>query len=117
MGIKYYYSKPTQVRMVPCFADAEGNIIGEAGNSVFVKWIPRVVICSILDGNKVSFGYTTCSKKDLYKQKVGQHISYIRALNKPYATVELNDISEIKEVSNRIISEIFEKESKRIFKL
>lgn len=117
MGIKYYYSKPTQVRMVPCFADAEGNIIGEAGTSTFVKWIPRVVICSILDGNKVSFGYTTCSKKDLYKQKTGQRIAHARAINKPYEVVELNDISEIKEVSTRIVSEIFDKESKRIFKL
>ena len=67
MGIKYYYSKPTQVRMVPCFADAEGNIIGEAGNSVFVKWIPRVVICSILDGNKV----VDSGKCSLYTSLIG----------------------------------------------
>lgn len=117
MGIKYYYSKPTQVRMVPCFADAEGNIVGVAGKSTFVKWIPRIVICSVLDGNKVSFGYTTCSNKDLYKQKLGQHIARERALNRPYVSIELGDISEIKEVSTRIVSEIFDKESKRIFKL
>lgn len=116
MGIKYYYSAPTQVRTVTCVADAEGRIIGPFNRkSNFVKWLPRVVICSILDENKLSFGYTTCSHKDLYTKKRGQKIAYARALNKPYEVVEISNTSDIKEVSARIITEIFDKESARIF--
>jgi len=115
--VRFYYSIPTQVRMVPSFADAQGIILGQAAPDVFVKWIPRVVICSVLNGNELSFGYTTCSKKDNYVKKIGQQKAYDRAINKPYKTVILNDISDIKDVSKEIVDEIFEIESKRIFKL
>ena len=113
--ISFYYSIPTQIRMVPSFADVEGRILGQAGVSTFVKWIPRVVICSVLEGNILSFGFATCSEKDSFVREVGKKIAMERAVNNPFKTVTLDDLSNIKNVSQTIVDEIFEKESKRIF--
>ena len=116
MGIKFYHSAPQQIRQGYFLADAVGNIMYVFNESKFVKNVPRVTICSILEGNKLSFGYTTCSSKDQYIKKRGQHIAYIRALKKPYVVYELDDSSNIHEISSKVIDEIFEKETARIYK-
>lgn len=116
MGIKYYHSAPTQLRCGLFLADAEGNKIYDfPTKSALIKNLPRVTICSVLDGNKLSFGYTTCSSKEQYTKKRGQRISYARAIGHPYKVVELDDMANIHEVSGKIIDEIFEKETKRIY--
>lgn len=116
MGIKYYYSAPTQIRCGLFIADAEGNWINDLPvKSTLVKNLPRVVICSILDGNKLSFGFTTCSSKEQYSKKRGQRIAYARAIGKPYKVIELEDIKTIHDVSAKIIDEIFNLETKRIY--
>lgn len=116
MGIKYYYSAPTQIRCGFFIADAEGNWLNDLPiKSVLVKNLPRVVICSILDGNKLSFGFATCSSKEQYCKKRGQRIAYARAIGKPYKVVELEDIKTIHDISAQIIDEIFDLETKRIY--
>ena len=115
MGIKYYHSAPQQVRCGLFLADAEGNKLAEFGKSVLIKNLPRVTVCSVLDGNTVSFGYATCSSKEQYCKKRGQQISYARAIGKPYAVIQLDDIKDIHEVSARIVDEIYDLESKRIY--
>ena len=116
MGIKYYYSAPQQIRCGLFLADAEGNPVAPIPvKSKLVKNLPRVVICSVLDGNKLSFGFATCSDKEMYSRKRGRAIAYARAIGKPYTVFELSDIKDIKEVSARIVDEIFEIESKRIY--
>lgn len=115
MGIKYYYSAPTQVRLAYFLAGTNGEPIYMLNQTEFVKNLPRITICSILNGNLVSFGYAVCSSKDQYVKKIGQQISYARALKKPYVVYELENISDIHEVSKRVIDEIFEVESKRIY--
>jgi hypothetical protein len=96
-------------------ADAEGNLIYDFGKSKFVKNLPRVTICTILDGNKISFGYSTCSDKDSYNRKVGNKIAYSRAIKKPYKVVELTNIKEIHDISLKVVEEIFDLETKRIY--
>lgn len=115
MGIRYYHSVPQQVRMGYFLADAEGNEIYMYAGSKFVKNMPRVTICSILDDNKLSFGYTTCSSKDQYKKKIGQRISKFRAEKKPYKVVELTNLQDVHIVSDKIIEEIYDLETKRIY--
>lgn len=116
MGIKYYYSAPMQIRSGLFLADANGTWINSLPiKSQLVKSLPRVVICSVLDGNTLSFGYATCSSKEQYSKKRGQRISYARAIGKPYKVVELEDIKTIHEVSANIIDEIFDLETKRIY--
>lgn len=115
MGIKYYYSAPQQIRTGTFLADSNGNLLTVLGGSKYVRTLPRVTICSILEGNKVSFGYTTCAAKDQYIKKRGQHIAYVRALKKPYAVFQLENIADIHEISNRVIDEIFDLETKRIY--
>lgn len=115
MGIKYYHSLPQQIRIGYFLADAEGNFLYQVEGSEFVKNLPRVTICTILDGDKLAIGFATCSSKDQYKKKVGQRIAYARALNKPYAVVDVPDIKEIHNISKKYINEIFEIETKRIY--
>ena len=115
MGIKYYYSAPTQIRIGYFLAEDSGHPIYMLNNTKFFKNLPRVTICSILDGNQVSFGYSVCSSKDQYVKKLGQQIAHARALKKPYAVYKLDDISDIHEISKRVIDEIFDKESTRIY--
>jgi hypothetical protein len=115
MGIKYYYSAPQQIRKGYYLADAGGNIIYEFEGSEFIKNVPRVTICTILDGDKLSIGFTTCTGKDQFVKKIGQKIAKARAIKRPYAVVEISDIKEIHNISNKYISEIFDLETKRIY--
>ena len=115
MKVKYYYSAPQQIRLGYFLADCGGNPIYQFADSKFIKNLPRVTICSLLDGDKLSFGFTTCSSKDQYNKKIGQHISYIRAMKKPYKVVTLSDMKTIHEISNTIIEEIYTLETNRIF--
>lgn len=116
MGIKYYYSAPQQIRCGLFLADAEGKPIAPIPTkSKLIKNLPRVVICSVLDGTKLSFGFATCSDKEIYCRKRGRAIAYARAIGKPYVEYELQDIKDIKEISARVVDEIFDLESKRIY--
>ena len=116
MGIKYYHSAPQQVRCGIFLADAEGKKIADLNaKSVLIKNLPRVTVCSVLDGNKLSFGYATCSSKEQYNKKRGQRISYARAIGKPYAVYEREDLADVHEVSARVVEEIFNIETKRIY--
>ena len=116
MGIKYYYSAPQQIRCGLFLANAEGQFITAVpAKSKLIKTLPRVVICSILDGTKLSFGFATCSDKDTYSKKRGREIAYARAIGKPYAEFEIPDVKDIREISARVVDEIFALESKRIY--
>ena len=116
MGIKYYYSAPQQIRLGYYLADVGGNYLYTLPNSKLVKNLPRVTICSILEGNKISFGFATCSSKEQYVKKRGQAIAHARALKKPYAVYEVNSIEEVHKVSDQVIKEIFELETSRLYK-
>ena len=115
MGIKYYYSIPQQIRQALVLTDAVGNPIYVFENSKFIKNLPRVTICSILNGNTLSFGFTTCASKDTFKRKVGQKISRERALKKPYKTVVIEDMSDIHTISDAIVAEIYKMETSRLY--
>lgn len=116
MGIKYYYSAPQQLRQALVIADCNGNTVYQFDNGKLVKMFPRVTICSILDGNKLSFGYTVCSDKDQFVRKIGQKISYARALNKPFMVIENFEMKDIHIISEDVINKIYEIETKRIYK-
>lgn len=117
MGVKYYYSAPTQIRCGYFIADAEGNWLNDLPiKSELVKNLPRVVVCSVLEGKTLSFGFATCSSKEQYSKKRGQRISYARAIGKPYKVVELEDIKTIHDVSAQTVVEIFALETERIYK-
>ena len=115
MGIKYYHSVPQQIRLGYFIADAEGKLIFQFDGSTFIKELPRVTVCTILNGNQLSIGYATCSHKDRYNRKVGNMIAYARASKKPYAVVTVENKQEIHEISAKYVDEIFDLETKRIY--
>lgn len=115
MGIKYYYSAPTQIRIGYYLANDDGLPIYTFAHSKLYKNLPRVTICSILEGDKLSFGYTVCSSKDQYVKKLGQRISYARASTKPYVVYHVSNTQDIHEISRKVVDEIFEKETNRIY--
>ena len=116
MRIKFYHSAPNQLRKGVFLADAGGKVLYVFDGSEFVKNLPRVTICSILDGNTLSFGYATCSSKDQYIKKRGQTIAKARAILKPYKTITIESNTNIKDVSAKMVDEIFDLETKRIYK-
>ena len=115
MGIKYYYSAPMQVRQFTAITDVNGDVFYTYPESKLITNLPRVTICSILDGNSVRFGYATCSSRDSFKKRIGQNISRNRAIKCPFKVVELTDIKDIHNISDKVIEEIFELETKRIY--
>ena len=115
MGIKYYHSVPQQIRQLTVLTDINGNLIYAFPDSKFIKNLPRVTVCSILDGNTLRFGYATCASKDTFIKSIGQKISYARAMKKPYKIVTIDDMKDIHAISDTIISEIFELETKRLY--
>lgn len=115
MGIKYYHSAAQQIRQFTALTDVNGDVLYVFPDSKFVKNQPRVTVCSILDGNVLRFGYTTCASKDNYVKKIGQTIAYNRAIKKPFKVVTIEDMKDIHNISDAIISEIFELETKRIY--
>ena len=115
MKIKYFYSEPQQIRLGYLLADAKGNTIYNFDDSKFVKNLPRVTICTILDGDSLSIGFATCSSKDQYVKKIGQHIAYVRATKKPYAVVKIDNIKDIHTISEKYVDEIFDLETRRIY--
>ena len=117
MKIKYYYSTANQIREQRVIADANGNTIYAFPQSKFIKYIPRIIICTILTDNVLSFGFATCSHKDEFSIKTGRKIARNRAEQKPYKTIQIENIKDIHNISDSIINEIFESESKRIWRL
>lgn len=115
MGIKYYYSAPQQIRLFTALTNAIGEPVYVYPGSKLIKNLPRVTVCSVLDDNKLSFGFATCSDKDTYKRKIGQRIAFARAITKPYKTVQLDNFADIHIISDAIVNEIYELESKRIY--
>ena len=115
MGIKYYYSAPLQLRKLTVLADADGAVVYTFDKSEYIKTLPRVVVCSILSDDVLSFGYAVCSSKDTYNKKLGQIIAFNRARQKPYAIQKIEDMSKIHEISDEIVQSIFDKETARIY--
>lgn len=89
MKVKYYYSRPYQVRTNSILTDEHGKYIATLRND-FVCNKPRIVVCSILDGNKMSFGYTVCSPKDQFIKNKGRKIAFARALRRPYKVIDVS---------------------------
>lgn len=116
MRTKYYHTPAGQVRIGYFIADANGKFINDIPiqRSNLVRELPRITICSILDGNKLSFGYTTCSQKDRYIKKVGNKIAYDRALNNPCFVREMSEEENIHEISANIVDAIYEAELTRM---
>ena len=108
MGIKYYYSKPTQVRLVKVITDASGMKSFGILDSTFVKSFPRVTICSILEGDCLSFGYTVCAPKDVYRKNIGKKIAKGRAERNPSTVVHISDMKDINAISREIVNKIFD---------
>ena len=115
MGIKYYHSVPQQIRQVRVITDVNGNLLYVFPDSKFVKNLPRVTVCSVLNGDELRFGYTTCASKDNFVKRIGQRISFARAIKKPYKVVKIDDMKDIHTISDAIIAEIFELETKRLY--
>lgn len=97
---KYYYSKPAKRGCVDVVLDSQNNIL-EIGKQFWcIQPIPRITICGIYDNeqNTMSYGVAKCNKYDEFNKKLGQEISYARAMMKPYKVVEIHPEDKISEL-------------------
>jgi len=78
--VKFYYSKPVHVRLIPVMTDSQGEV-NFVFNSVsqIVRTLPRVTVASVYDpiNNTMSFGVSVCSPKDTFKKKEGRKLQKI----------------------------------------
>ena len=117
--VKFYYSKPVHVRLVPVMTDSQGevNFVFDSVSQI-VRTLPRVTVASIYDpiDNTMSFGVSVCSPKDIFKKSVGRKLAEDRARIKPNVKVKLTGrkrdyIRRIsKKYSNDLISEYLSKD-------
>lgn len=117
--VKFYYSKPVHVRLIPVMTDSQGeiNFVFDSVSQI-VKTLPRVTVASVYDplNNTMSFGVSVCSPKDIFKKSVGRKLAEDRARIKPNVKVKLTGrkrdyIRRIsKKYSNDLISEYLSKD-------
>lgn len=117
--VKYYYSKPVHVRLIPVMTDSQGEIsFVMPTTSQIVRTLPRVVVASVYnpDDNTMSFGVSICSPKDTFKKSIGRKLAEDRARIKPNVKVKLTNSkrgyirSVSKRYANQLIAEYLEKD-------
>lgn len=115
--VKFYYSKPVHVRLIPVMTDSQGEI-NFVFNSVsqIVRILPRVTVASVYDPitNTMSFGVSVCSPKDTFKKSIGRKLAEDRARIKPVVKVCGIKRGSVRKVSrnyaNKLISEYISKD-------
>ena len=115
--VKFYYSKPVHVRLIPVMTDSQGeiNFVFDSVSQI-VKTLPRVTVASVYDplNNTMSFGVAICSPKDTFKKKDGRKLAEDRARIKPAVKVCGIKRGCVKSVSrnyaNRLIAEYINKD-------
>ena len=117
--VKFYYSKPVHVRLIPVMTDSQGEVNFVMSTvSQIVRTLPRITVASVYDpiDNTMSFGVSICSPKDTFKKSVGRKLAEDRARIKPNVKVKLTSrkrdyIRRIsKKYSNDLISEYLSKD-------
>jgi len=115
--VKFYYSKPVHIRLIPVMTDSQGEVSFVMPNtSRIVKTLPRITVASIYNAkeNIMSFGVAVCSPKDTFKKSVGRKLAEDRARINP--NIKITNIKKgcIRRVSkryaNQLIAEFLEKD-------
>lgn len=109
--IKYYYSKPVHVRLLPCMTDAQGEplfVFKDESISRIVRTVPRVTVASIYDPveNTMRFGVAICSPKDTFKKCIGRKLAEDRARIKPSIVIVGIKKGCVRNVSKRYANEL-----------
>ena len=109
--VKYYYSKPVHVRLIPVMTDSQGEVsFVMSGISQIVRTLPRVTVASVYDpdDNTMYFGVSVCSPKDTFKKSTGRKLAEDRARIKPNVKVKLTSRKRdyIRRISKRYANEL-----------
>lgn len=111
-SVKFYYSAETHIRRIPVLTDAQGNVtyIFDRITSV-VKKIPRITVASVYDPieNKMTFGCSVCSPKDVFNKKFGRELAEERARKYPEITIVSIHRNKIRETSKKYANMLISK--------
>lgn len=108
-NVKYYYSKPVHIRLVPVMTDSQGEVnFVFSGTSNIVRTLPRITVASIYDPdeNTMCFGVSVCSPKDTFKKSIGKKLAEDRARIKPAIKVSKIKKGCIRSVSKRYANQL-----------
>jgi hypothetical protein len=96
---KYYYGEDLRKVYMGVVVDSHNNII-QVNEKFGLITLPRVTICGIYDNEEqtLSFGVAKCAEGDEFNKKLGQRITYARALNKPYRVVQIKPEDKISKL-------------------
>lgn len=96
---KYYYGEDLR-RAIAMVTVNSKNMIVNINSMHTYDNIPRVTICGIYDNieNTMSYGVAKCSEQDNFSRKMGQRISYSRALKCPYRIVHIQPEDKISKL-------------------
>lgn len=109
--VKFYYSKPVHVRLVPMATGAQGEPLfyyPDSSMSSIVKVLPRITVASVYDSkeNTMSFGIASCSPKDTFKKEVGRKLAEDRARINPTLKICKIKRNRIREVSKKYANDL-----------
>jgi len=93
---RFFYSKPVNRTYFTGYTDPymgnlkEANAVVRATKTI---QLPRICICGIFDKdtNRISFGISRCSHKDQFVKKIAKDLARQRAIENPYAVIEVGD--------------------------
>ena len=96
---KYYYGDDLR-RAIAMVTVNSKNMIIKINSMHTYDNIPRITICGIYDDveKTMSYGVAKCSSNDDFRRKLGQKISYHRALHKPYRVVNIKPEDKISKL-------------------
>ena len=114
--VKYYYSEAVNVRKLPVYTDAEGNVICIADKpATDIKKIPRVTVATVYNETErtMTFGAAVCSPKDTFKKSVGRELALERATKNPEITVKIVKSNRTREISSRYAEQLIKEKLAR----
>lgn len=107
--VKYYYSEPVHLRIIPVITDAEGTplYIPET-KPLKVKNLPRITVATIWDTktDEMWFGCSICAPADTFKKSIGREVALKRATEFPEIKVKLTKKGKIRDVSKKYANQL-----------
>ena len=110
--VKYYYSAPIHIRHIPVITDDEGRVLYIYDRiEPIMKKLPRVTVASVYDPitDKMTFGASVCSPKDMFVKRIGRENAEKRARQFPEITICNVRKGKIREVSKRYANDLIAK--------
>jgi len=107
--VKYYYSEPVHLRMLPVVTGAQGDPLYIVSTKTpVIKTLPRITVAAVLNDKEgiLTFGSAVCAPGDVFKKSIGRELALKRAKDFPEIKIRLTKRNKISKVSKRYADQL-----------